>query len=186
MSKRDQILNTTLDLVSELGLHEASINLVIKKSGIAAGTIYHYFKSKEELIDTLYSELKEEMGKAIIQNINEQLNYKEKFFLIWKNLFYFYINNPKKFEFIEHYANSPLIQKEIKEINQRHYQPAIDFFESGVQLGVFRKMPIFLLINLVFGNISTFVKMILLEEIELSDYLLNQSIQSSWDSIKIN
>ena len=186
MSKRDQILTTTLDLVSELGLHEASISLIIKKSDVAAGTIYHHFKNKEDLIDTLYSELKEEMGKAIIQNIDEQLNYKEKFFLIWKNLFSFYTDNPKKFEFIEHYANSPLVRKEIKEINQRHYQAAIDFIESGVHLGVLRNMPIDLLINLVFGNISTLTRMILMEEIELTEEILNNTIQSSWDSVKIN
>ena len=50
MSKREQILTTTLDLVSELGFHETSISLLIKKSGVAAGTIYHHFKNKEDLL----------------------------------------------------------------------------------------------------------------------------------------
>lgn len=186
MNKRDQILETTLNLVAEIGFHATSINLIIEKSGVATGTVYHHFKNKEELIDNLYSELKEEMGKAIITNLEQQLNFREKFFLIWKNLFSFYIQNPKKFEFLEDYANSPLVRKEIKEINQRHYQPAIDFFESGIQLGIFRNLPVTLLINLVFGNISTFTRMILMEELELSDELLTTSIQSSWDGIKIN
>lgn len=186
MNKRNQILETTLNLVAEIGFHATSINLIIEKSNVAAGTVYHHFKNKEELIDTLYSNLKEEMGKAIIENLEQPLNYKEKFFLIWKNLFAFYIQNPKKFEFLEDYANSPLVRKEIKEINQRHYQPAIDFFESGIQLGIFRNLPISLLINLVFGNISTFTRMVLMEEIQLSDELITKVIQSSWDSIKIN
>lgn len=186
MSKREQILKTTLSLIAELGFHATSVSLIIKKSGVAAGTIYHHFKSKEDLIDTLYSELKKEMGKAIVQNINEQLNYKEKFFLIWKNLFTFYLDNPKKFDFLEDYANSPFVRKEIKEINQRHYQAAIDFIAMGIELGVLRRLPVSLLINIVFGNVSTLVRMILMEEIQLSEELLENAIQSSWDSVKIN
>ena len=186
MSKRDQILKTTLDLVSEIGLHATSISLIIKKSGAAAGTIYYYFKSKEELLDTLYSELKKEMGETIIQNLNEQLNYKEKFFLIWKNLFYFYLNHPQKFEFLENYANSALVRNEIKEINQRYYQIATDSILSGIKMGIYRNLPIDLLINQVFGNVSTFVRMIIMEEVQLSDELLNKVVQSSWDGVKIN
>lgn len=186
MSKRQLILDTTLDLISELGFYATSISDIIQKSNAAAGTIYHHFKNKEELIDTLYSELKEEMGKAIIANIDQPLNYKEKFYLIWKNLFTFYSENPKKFEFLEDYANSPLVRKEIKEINQRHYQSAIDFIESGINLGVLRNIPVSLIINLFFGNVSTFTRMILMEEIELTNELLENVIQSSWDSIKIN
>ena len=186
MSKREQILSSTLDLVSEIGFHATSVSLIIKKSEVASGTIYHHFKSKEDLIDTLYSELKKEMGNAIVQNVNGQLNYKEKFFLIWMNLFNFYTENPKKFEFLEDYANSPFVRKEIKEINQRHYQAAIDFISSGVEMGIFRNLPTDLLINLIFGNVSTFVRMILMEEVQLSEELLENAIQSSWDSVKIN
>lgn len=186
MGKREQILETTLNLISEIGFQSTSISLIIQKSNTAAGTIYHYFKSKEDLIDTLYNELRKEMGQAIIRNIDQPLTYKEKFFLIWTNLFTFYINNPRKFEFLEDYANSPLIRKEIKVINQRHYQSAIDFIESGIQLGTLRNLPVQVIINLFFGNISTYTRMILLEEIEPTNDLLEKIIQSSWDSIKIN
>ncbi|MFO7829286.1 MAG: TetR/AcrR family transcriptional regulator [Bacteroidales bacterium] len=186
MSKRKQILDTTINLVSEMGLHATPMSLIIKESNVAAGTIYHYFKSKDKLINTLYSELHEEMGNAIIQNINHELNYKDKFFLIWKNLFLFYKTHPRKFEFLEHYESSPLIKNEIKEINQRHYQPAIDFFKTGIQLGVLRNLPVALMINLIFSNVSTLIRMVLMDEIEYTDQLLKETIQSSWDSIKIN
>jgi len=186
MTKREQVLETTLDLITELGFHATPMALIIKKSKVAAGTIYHHFKNKEDLIDTLYSELKAEMGKAIVQGINEEMIYKEKFFKIWKNLFSFYLSNPKKFEFLENYAHSPFIRKEIKEISKSYYRPAIDFIESGVKLGILRELPVDISMNLIFGNISTFVRMIHQEEITLNENLLEQIIQSSWDSVKTN
>ena len=186
MTKREQVLETTLDLITDFGFHATPMALIIKKSNVAAGTIYHHFKNKEDLIDTLYSELKAEMGKAIVQGINEEMIYKEKFLKIWKNLFSFYLSNPKKFEFLENYAHSPFIRKEIKEISKSYYRPATDFIESGVKFGILRDLPVDISMNLIFGNISTFVRMILHEEITLNDILLEQIIQSSWDSVKTN
>ena len=186
MTKREQVLETTLDLITDFGFHATPMALIIKKSNVAAGTIYHHFKNKEDLIDTLYSELKAEMGKAIVQGINEEMIYKEKFFKIWKNLFSFFLSNPKKFEFLENYAHSPFIRKEIKEISKSYYRPAIDFIESGVKLGILRELPVDISLNLIFGNVSIFVRMIIHEEITLSDSLLEQIIQSSWDSVKTN
>jgi len=86
MTKRQQIIETTVQLVAEMGLYATTMALIIKESNVAAGTIYHYFKSKDELIQTVYYELREEMGKAFIQNMDNAMPYKEKFFLIWKNL----------------------------------------------------------------------------------------------------
>ena len=186
MSKREEILNTTLNLVCEIGFHETSIPLIIKKSGVASGTIYHHFENKEALINTLYAELKEEMGTAIIKGLEIETNYKAKFFLIWKNLFNFYIENPKKFEFLQDYENSPRIKNEIKVIHERHYQAATDFLESGIKSGILRELPLQLIKSLTFGNVSTFVRITLMNEIEFSNELLESTIQSSWDSVKIN
>ncbi len=186
VSKRDLILQTTLELITELGFHETSIPLIIKKSGVASGTIYHHFENKEALINTLFAELNEEMGKAITKDIENDTNYKVKFFHIWNNLFTFFIENPNKFEFIEDYTNSPRIKNEIKVIHERHYQAAIDFLESGIKSGILRELPVQLIKNMIFGNVSTFARMILLNEIVFSNELLEKTIQSSWDSVKIN
>jgi len=185
MNKRQQVLDTTLELISELGFHATPISLITKKSNVAAGTIYHYFTNKEDLIDTLYSDIKKEMGIALEKGIDNTANFKDKFFKIWTNLFNYYIENPKKFEYLENYANSPFIHKEIKQITRRYYQNVIDFFESGIQLGIFRNLPIDVLINMIFSNVSSFVRMIIMEEIVFSESLLNKIIQSSWDSVKI-
>jgi TetR/AcrR family transcriptional regulator, multidrug resistance operon repressor len=186
MNKRQQIIDTTIKLISEMGLYGTSMALIIKESNVAAGTIYHYFKSKDDLIHTIYSELKEEMGTAFIQNMDSSLTYKENFFIIWHNLFYFFYDNPKKFEFLQHFSNSPLVKNVVKELNQRHYQPAIDFIQKGIDLGVLRDLPVHFIINLIFSQVSVITRMIFLEAIIFSDSLLQKAIQSSWDSVRIN
>ena len=80
MNKREIILETTLDLLAELGLQNISIPLIIKRSGVASGTIYHYFKGKEHLIESLYLELKIEAGNAFTQGLNQEISFKDSFF----------------------------------------------------------------------------------------------------------
>ena len=51
--RRNEILDTAQDFFSEKGYGATSISDIIQSAGIAKGTFYHYFKSKEDLLDQL-------------------------------------------------------------------------------------------------------------------------------------
>ena len=56
--KMQCILKATLELIAENGLHATPMSQVSKQSGVSAGTIYHYFSSKDVLINQLYLDIK--------------------------------------------------------------------------------------------------------------------------------
>ena len=56
--KRAAILAATLRLISKNGFHGTAMSKVAKEAGVSAGIIYHYFDSKDELMDELYKEIK--------------------------------------------------------------------------------------------------------------------------------
>lgn len=49
-ARRDQILLAAITCVAEEGFHKTTMAHVIKASGLSAGAVYGYFRSKEELI----------------------------------------------------------------------------------------------------------------------------------------
>ena len=49
--RRNEIINTAAVLFMEKGYDRCSINDILNKIGIAKGTFYHYFKSKEDVLD---------------------------------------------------------------------------------------------------------------------------------------
>ena len=49
-SKRDQLIDTALDLFCRDGFHATGIDKILAKSGVAKMTMYKHFKSKDELI----------------------------------------------------------------------------------------------------------------------------------------
>jgi AcrR family transcriptional regulator len=57
--KRAEIIRAALELIAEHGFHGAPMAMIAEKAGVAAGTIYRYFESKDILITELHRELEE-------------------------------------------------------------------------------------------------------------------------------
>ena len=55
--QRQEMLAAALDLFSERGYHNVSMNEIAQKSEFAVGTLYKFFKNKEDLYKTLMLEL---------------------------------------------------------------------------------------------------------------------------------
>jgi AcrR family transcriptional regulator len=51
--RKNEILDAALEVFSEVGLGEASVDDVVKRSGLSKGTLYWYFKSKDRLVGAL-------------------------------------------------------------------------------------------------------------------------------------
>lgn len=73
------ILTVAWDLFTEKGFHDTKISEIAKKAGIGKGTVYEYFKSKEDLIQEMIvyyvSESHWKLSAALeeIENPQEQL-----------------------------------------------------------------------------------------------------------------
>lgn len=50
LTKREQLINTAVTLFCENGYHATGIDRLLKESGISKKTMYHHFRSKDELI----------------------------------------------------------------------------------------------------------------------------------------
>jgi len=63
--RRKEILETAERLFLTKGYTKTTVNDILKEIGIAKGTFYHYFKSKEEVMDEIIMRIiKEDVAKA--------------------------------------------------------------------------------------------------------------------------
>lgn len=185
MEKKQAIYKAMMELVSENGFHATPMSLVATKANVAAGTIYHYFESKDQLINSLYLELKQQINEVMLSQDDASKNHKERFFLFWSTLYEFFLKNPKEFLFLEQYANSPFIHQSSKEENGRAYQPLFNFVNQGMKAGVLREMDLELMTTLVYGSIVSTVKLTLSEQTNIDKSLVQSAIHSCWDGVKI-
>ncbi|AJR07130.1 TetR/AcrR family transcriptional regulator [Photobacterium gaetbulicola] len=63
--KRQQLLDTALALFVANGVQATSTASIAREAGVATGTLFHHFASKQALIDTLYLEAKQDLAQVL-------------------------------------------------------------------------------------------------------------------------
>lgn len=54
--RRKQILRAAIEVFAERGFHRTRVSDIAKRAGVAYGLIYHYFESKDEVLNSLFEE----------------------------------------------------------------------------------------------------------------------------------
>lgn len=66
-ARQNEIIKQARKQFITLGYEATSVNSLIKNLGIAKGTFYHYFKSKEELLDAVVNQVNGEIIEQVAQ-----------------------------------------------------------------------------------------------------------------------
>ncbi|WP_020526962.1 TetR/AcrR family transcriptional regulator [Flexithrix dorotheae] len=75
---KELLMDTALQLFSKKGFHSTSISQITNEAGVAKGILYHYFKSKEELLVAIIQKGTNELQSLFLEafkaeNPREQL-----------------------------------------------------------------------------------------------------------------
>jgi AcrR family transcriptional regulator len=78
VDKRRMILDAAVRVFARQGFHACRVSDIADEAGVAYGLVYHYFQSKDEVLDTLFLERWEVMLEAIREIDAEGLPPREK------------------------------------------------------------------------------------------------------------
>lgn len=180
--KKEQILNTTLALIAKKGISGSPMSLIAKESGIAIGTIYHHYKSKDEIINALYLKKKEDFQTLLSEFLPSDLTIEQKFTGIWKSFYFYFVNNPLNFRFSQQIGSSPIITPETKAEGQTYYAAIFDFYQEGIDRGIFVDMDTIIMGQLQFSNIMSMVELAI-EGADITEEKLQEAMAYSWRAI---
>lgn len=185
--KRKDILMAALELFAEQGFHGAPMAVIAEKAGVAAGTIYCYFKSRDILINELFREV-EERTTAFLQDgymVEHPIN--ERFLHLGTRLLRYFITHPLDFRYLEQFLNSPYgIEFRRGKILGSSDEPDLikTLFEQGTAQGVMKDIPIAVFFALSFGPLLHVARDHILGFVELDDALIQLTVDACWDSVK--
>ena len=95
---RDRIVAAALDEFSDRGFHHATIDSIAERAGIAKGTVYRYFKTKEELFNALKEVTVREFVAFVKQEIEKQEDILKVIETVIKNYLGFFETNSAFFK----------------------------------------------------------------------------------------
>jgi TetR/AcrR family fatty acid metabolism transcriptional regulator len=78
--KRRQILDAGVRVFSRQGFHTCRVSDIADEAGVAYGLVYHYFASKDQILDTLFLERWDVMLAAITDADESELSPREKLY----------------------------------------------------------------------------------------------------------
>ena len=155
--KYKQIVDAAVIVIAENGYHQAQVSKIAKEAGVADGTIYLYFKNKE---DILISVFREKMG-VFVENVKEilkiEISATEMLAKMIENHFSL-LNGDRHLAIVtqlELRQSNKELRYRINEVLKEYLVLLDDILKEGIESGEFdERIDIRLARQMVFGTID--------------------------------
>lgn len=183
MSKREDILAASLDLIVESGLHAFSFSKLFARAGVGSGTVYHYFPSKEELVRSLYRETAALLDQAILSDYDATADLKTRFRLIMQKMAMFAIKNGKELELLNACNHSSYIPLELRQQATPALKLSLDLLAEGQATGQFVPMEPMMAVSMISGALLAVISGQQSGKFPSHVDQLDQTIEACWRAI---
>ena len=186
MSKREQILTAALKLFNENGFERTPTSKISLEAGVATGTLFHHFNTKEDLIDALYWESKSDVGLTLKQGLASAREMRDQFRIVWFNAITWVLENPERHNFLMQFRESPYISGAIRARADETFRFMSDIVSRGQDEGKIRMLPIDLLMALNSGNLIAAANYFLSHQDEFNNpEISEEAFNSFWAGMSI-
>jgi AcrR family transcriptional regulator len=141
---RESILVASKELFSRLGFKKTAVDDIARKAQVAKGTIYNYFRSKEEI----YRDVLQKEGKTLIVKIREAMRDQKTPQLKLREMIIAKIKYYKELSLLYEISRQraedllPVVKKELAEIDRQELNVIKEILEEGVSSSVFQAINI--------------------------------------------
>jgi AcrR family transcriptional regulator len=91
--KRNAILAAAAEVIAERGLG-APTSVISTAAGVAEGTLFTYFKTKDELLNALYREIKLDLADAMMTDFPRRSSIPNRMHHVWDRYVDWGVDNP--------------------------------------------------------------------------------------------
>jgi AcrR family transcriptional regulator len=136
--KRSAILDAATRLFAERGLAAAPTSEISKRAGVAEGTLFTYFETKDDLINSLYREIKLELADAMMSDFPRKKNVRTRLRHVWDRYVNWGIANPKQRKVLAQLQVSEVLTKESKDAGGAPFVEFQIMIRDAIEQRVFR------------------------------------------------
>lgn len=142
---KNELVQEALKEFAEKGFDSASLNQIIKRSGISKGSFYHHFDNKETLFSSVVQRVADEKLAFINQWLQQQGNgiktagFFEILQLQMKGGVEFALQYPELNQFLMSILKNPELMAKAEELSPRYYDEVFDpLIKDAVERGELR------------------------------------------------
>jgi AcrR family transcriptional regulator len=182
MNKDQLIIATALKLFVENGFHGTATSRIAKESGVANGTLFNYFATKEILIVEIYNSIIKKKDDFIIESIESHSVSKESFRSLFVASLNWNLENTVEFQYLQQFNNSPYSKSAITRNLSHDEQPLYVLIQKGIDLVVLKPFPVAFIFSVFSAQINGLYYYLISENIvkDQSAELINETFELLW------
>jgi TetR/AcrR family fatty acid metabolism transcriptional regulator len=140
-NKYHQILEAAVRIFARQGFHQSTVSQIAKEAGVADGTIYLYFKNKDDILVQFFSHRAKQVFESFRQEVDQAQTSLDKLRnLIHRHLAEFQRDRNGAIVYqVETHQSSRLAEQQIREMSQMYRDLISEIVEEGQQEGKIRK-----------------------------------------------
>ena len=139
--KYHRILEAAVKVFAEQGFYQSTISQIAREAGVADGTIYLYFKNKDDILVQFFTY----KTKLVFDRFREEVDKADNCFDKLRNLIRRHLEefqNDRNMAVLyqaETHQNSRLVEEQIKEMSKLYLDIVSEIVEQGQEEGGIRK-----------------------------------------------
>ena len=141
-AKRAAILEAATHIFADRSLGAAPTAEISKAAGIAEGTLFTYFATKDDLINALYRAIKLELAEAMMTGFAASRPVKDRLRHIWDRYLEWGHANPEKCKVLTQLDNSERLTQETRAFGMAPFAPVEAMAKEAIKAGMIRDIPL--------------------------------------------
>ena len=142
--KAAAILTAALRLITQAGLHATPTATIAREAGVAHGTLFLYFPTKEALFNALYLELLDETKRVTSAvhplTADRSTDPKERLWPTWHALARWHLDRPEVFQVMQQLRGSGILTAKTRAAEQRVRAANVRRLRAAIADGSLRKL----------------------------------------------
>lgn len=183
--KQESFLNAALKLFVANGVQNTSTAAIAKKAGTAAGTLFLYFPTKQDLINELVLKIGREQSQYIKTLLDPSLSVRDMFFTIWSGCIRWFLDHMEAYEFNQQVRDTDWVDQATVRESAKFFDYFYDAIKTGLDEGALKPYPIEVIGGFLYQDIVAVMNIL---RGQSSPKKQNEAIQMGfdifWDGIR--
>jgi AcrR family transcriptional regulator len=161
--KRNAILDAATRVFAQRGLTAAPTSEISKEAGVAEGTLFTYFKTKDDLMNALYREIKLELADAMMSGFPRKKSVRTRLRHVWDGYVNWGVANREKRKVLAQLQVSGVLSKESIEAGGAPFVEMQNMIQDATEQHILRAgLPIELISKMMGASAEATMDLILL------------------------
>ena len=186
-SKRDKLLDAAIQLFAADGFWNTSTASIARAAGVANGTLFNCFASKDELINAVYRELKQRLLGAVTEALPADGTLRQRLEASWRAVVLWALENPVEHRLLDQLRMSEFVTSETRDAVASDFAFIIGEMQTALDRGELTALPLPYHLEMLFGQIAAQIGFLQGEGAETADRddLIAQGFEVWWRGVAV-